>query len=272
MNADGAPTLVDTHCHLESFARRGDLDAVLQRATDAGVRHLITVGTSPRDWDLYHALAAAHPGRVAHTAGLHPCDVGPDWRDALALLPRQWEQDPRPVALGEIGLDHFHLPRDADAAAALSTLQRDAFAAQLDLAARLGTRVVVHSRGALAACLETIRAAGFPWERVVFHCFTDGEDDARRVRELGAWMSFTGILTYPKAPEVRAALAVAGIDRILLETDAPYLAPVPHRGKGNEPAFLAHTAAAAARELGTDPAVLAEASTRNARAFYRFPA
>ncbi len=242
--------LIDSHTHLESFARRGDLAPVLARARAAGVEVLVTVGTSVDDWDLYAGLEAAAPdGSLRHTAGLHPCSVDERWADQVARLEERWHRGPVPVALGECGLDRFHLPPEADAAARLFALQEAAFAAQLGLARRLGCPVVVHSRGAFRECVAQVDASGVDWSRVVFHCFTEGAAEMAELTRRGGRGSFTGILTYKSAAEVRAAARAQGLARLMLETDAPYLTPVPLRGQPNEPAYLRHTAAYAAAEV-----------------------
>ncbi len=262
--------LIDTHTHLETFARRGDLPAVLARARAAGIEAMITIGTGPDDWALYRGLAAEHAadGFVRHTVGLHPCAVEADWEQAVAQIEDHWRAQP-PVALGECGLDRFHLPKEEAAAERIFAWQRGAFAAQLEIARRLGCVVVVHSRGAFAECVEMIDTSGVDWARVVFHCFTEGEAEMAEVRRRGGFGSFTGILTYKTATAVRAAARAQGLDRLMLETDAPYLTPMPHRGKPNEPAFVRHTAEFAAAEVfGVPREELIATTTANARRFF----
>lgn len=266
-----AMSLIDTHTHLESFARRGDLPAVLARARAAGVGAMITIGTGPDDWALYRDLAGAHraDGFVRHTVGLHPCSVEAGWEEAVAGIETCWGHDIRPVALGECGLDRFHLPKEPAEAERIFAWQRGAFAAQLALARRLGCPVVVHSRGAHRECIEMVDASGVDWRRVVFHCFTEGAAEIGELTRRGGVGSFTGILTYKTAEAVRAAAKVQGLERFMLETDAPYLTPMPHRGKPNEPAYVRHTAEFAAAEVfGVSAEELAAASTANARRFF----
>ncbi len=262
--------LIDSHTHLESFDQRGETDAVLARAADAGVTRLVTIGTSSKDWARYRGLATTHAGRVFYTVGLHPCSVDERWSEELAGLEDFWHgEGARPVALGECGLDRFHLPKD-DAAAAerIFAWQRAAFAAQLAVAARLGCPLVVHSRGAFAESVEMIDASGVAWERVVFHCFSEGPAEMAELTRRGGRGSFTGVVTYKNADAVRAALLAQGLGRLMLETDAPYLTPVPHRGKANEPAYLRFTAEAAALALGVSVEELAARTTANAREFF----
>ncbi|MBL9203022.1 MAG: TatD family hydrolase [Opitutaceae bacterium] len=276
--------LIDTHTHLESFARHGTLAGALERARAAGVETMITIGTSPDDWLLYRELAAAHAADrlVRHTVGLHPCSVDGGWAAAVAQIEAHWgraatplaagartESAPCPVALGECGLDRFHLPKDPAEAAQIFAGQRAAFEAQLVIAKKLGCPVVVHSRGAFAECVAMIDASGVDWQRVVFHCFTEGAAEMAELTRRGGFGSFTGILTYKTADNIRAAAKAQGLARFMLETDAPYLTPMPHRGKPNEPAFVRHTAEFAAKEVfGVSDATLVQISADNARRFF----
>jgi TatD DNase family protein len=262
--------LIDTHTHLDSFARRGELAATLQRAQAAGLEAMITIGTDVDDWSLYRDLAREHRGLLHYTAGLHPCSVAADWAERVAQLDSFWAgPEGKPVAVGEIGLDRFHLPKD-DAAGAEQIFgwQRAAFAAGLGLAKRLDCPVVVHSRGAFAECVEMIDASGVRWDRVVFHCFTEGPAELAELTRRGGVGSFTGIITYKNAEPIRAAARAQGLERLMIETDAPYLTPVPHRGKPNEPAYLRHTADFCAGLFGVSDEELAARTTANARRFF----
>ena len=277
--------LIDTHTHLESFARAGTVDATLMRAREAGVDALITIGTSPDDWALYRGLAGEHPGFVHYAVGLHPCSVEAGWAAAVAQIEGFWSVAQasslrqseagkmpallRPVALGECGLDRFHLPKDAAQAETIFAWQRAAFAAQLEIAKRLTCPLVVHSRGAFSECVEMIDASGVAWERVVFHCFTEGETEMAELIPRGGFGSFTGILTYKNAAAIRAAAKIQGLQRLMLETDAPYLTPLPHRGKPNEPAFVRPIAEFAATQVfSVAYDELAAVTTANARKFF----
>jgi TatD DNase family protein len=262
--------LIDTHTHLESFARKGTLPAILTRAKEAGLDAMITIGTSPDDWSLYRDTARENSGLVYYTVGLHPCSVDVKWKEAFAGLESYWQEPHAPVALGECGLDRFHLPKDAEEAERILAWQRDAFSAQLLFAKQLGCPVVVHSRGAFQECVDMIDASGIDWTRVVFHCFTEGAVEMNELIHRGGYGSFTGILTYKTAESVRVAARVQGLERFMVETDAPYLTPMPHRGKPNEPAFVRHTAEFAATEVfGVRVEDLISTSTANARRFFR---
>jgi TatD DNase family protein len=261
--------LIDTHTHLDGFARRGELPAVLERARAAGVTAMISIGTDSEDWALIRGLANEHPGVVHFTVGLHPCSVRENWADEVAQIEAFWAGGIKPVALGECGLDRFHLPKD-DAARAEQVFawQLAAFAFQLQLAKRLGCPLVVHSRGAFAETVAMIDVSGVDWKRVVFHCFSEGPDEMAELVKRGAFGSFTGVLTYKNAENVRASALAQGLERLMLETDAPYLTPVPHRGKPNEPAFMRHTADYASGVFGVSVETLAAVTSRTARGFF----
>jgi TatD DNase family protein len=275
--------LIDTHTHLEIFARRGELPGILTRARAAGLEAMITIGTDTDDWSLYRDLARDHAGFVHYTAGLHPCSVGEDWAGRVAQLEDFWggagtrlpasartESAPYPVALGALGQDRFHLPKDNPGEAEkILGCQKAAFAEQLGLAKKLGCPVVVHSRGAFAECMEMIDASGVAWGKVVFHCFTEGPAEMAELTKRGGYGSFTGIITYKTAEAIRAAALAQGLDRLMIETDAPYLTPLPHRGKPNEPAYLKHTGEFCAGVFGVSQERLAEVTTANARRFFR---
>ena len=161
------------------------------------------------------------------------------------------------------------MPKDPAKAAEIFAWQRAAFDAQLAIAKRLGCPVVIHSRGAFRECVEMIDASGVDWTKVVFHCFTEGEVEIAELTRRGGVGSFTGILTYKTAENVRAAAKAQGVSRFMLETDAPYLTPMPHRGKPNVPAYVRHTAEFAARDVfGLSYDELAAISTANAKRFF----
>ncbi len=283
--------LIDNHTHLDGFVRSGVLPAVIDRARAAGLEAMIAVGTEPDDWRIYREVVREHPGTVFYTVGLHPCSVDEHWEPIVDRLQEFLESEPpapasgglpaapggaparssvvgRPVAVGEIGLDRFHLPKDPAVAVRVFGRQREAFAAQLTVARKAGVPAVVHSRGAFRECVELIDASGLDWRRVVFHCFSEGADEMTAVSRRGGYGSFTGIITYKNADGVRAAARAQGLERLMLETDAPYLAPLPHRGKPNEPAFVRATAEYCAALFGVPFDELAAVTTANARRFY----
>jgi TatD DNase family protein len=244
---------VDQHCHL----RRDTADEQVTEARAAGVEAMITVGTDLESSQLAIEMAGRFDG-VWATVGLHPHDAK-DGLDGLeALL-----TEPKVVAVGECGLDYYyeHSPRD---------VQRQVFAAQIAMAHHHHLPLVIHSRDAWADTFDVLVAEGTP-EHTVMHCFTGGPDEARRCLDLGAHLSFSGIVSFPNAPELREAAALCPADRYLIETDSPYLAPVPHRGRKNRPALLPHVGEAVAAARGVEVGAVAAESNANARAFYRLP-
>lgn len=264
----GMAGIVDSHTHLHRFALNGVLDPTLEAAAEAGLERLVTVGTDTEDWGLYAEMAETYP-QVDYTVGIHPCSVEADWERGFEEIEAYWSRGVKPVALGEIGLDRFHLPQqDEDAAKRIFELQVAACEAQLQLAKRLDVPVVIHSRGAFAECVELIDASGVDWIKVVFHCFSEGPGEMKQLLDRGGFGSFTGVITFKNAESVREAAKLQGLDRLMIETDAPYLAPMPKRGKPNEPAYLAYTAAFCAELFGVSPEAFAEKTTGRAKAFY----
>jgi TatD DNase family protein len=263
---------IDSHCHLQDRYRPEDLDATeaVNEAAAAGVTGLVCIGTDPdssrQAVDLVAAIRRTSDGFGAWaTVGLHPHDAsgGPKALQALReLIDSAAAEHPGVVvAVGECGLDYHydHSPR---------TEQRQAFEAQIALARALDLTLVVHTRAAWDDTINLLRSGGMP-ERVVIHCFTGGPPEARRCLDLGAYLSFSGIVTFKGAPEVREAAVLCPGERLLVETDAPFLAPVPHRGKPNRPAWVAIVGEAVAEARGDDPADLAESSSEAARNAFR---
>ena len=260
--------LIDSHCHLLGFQKKGELDAVINRAIAAGVTRFITVGTSPEDWVPYREMSATRSGQIDYTVGLHPCYVDDQWNDAVSQISTFFMPPHAPVALGEIGLDYFHLPKDPIAAGEQMLHQEAAFRQQLSLASELTLPVIIHSRNAFDDTFRTIDESGVDWSRIVFHCFSYGPEEMAKINERGGRGSFTGILTYKNAAEVRDALRHQGVDHLMLETDCPYLTPEPHRGKPNEPAYLANIAERAAQALAMPAEVIAQHTTINVKKFF----
>ena len=260
---------IDSHCHLLGFKRKKELDATLARAKAAGVSRFITVGTSPEDWVAYREMHAAYPGTIDYTVGLHPCHVEEGWEDAVGQISSFFMPPHAPVALGEMGLDYFHLPKDLVQAGEVILEQEAAFRQQLLLASELDCPLIIHSRSCFDETVNLIDASGVAWERIVFHCFSYGPEEIRQINQRGGRASFTGIATYKSAKNVREAVHTQGIGRLMLETDCPYLTPEPHRGKPNEPAYLAHIAERCAEALAMPLETLAAQTTANTVAFFQ---
>jgi TatD DNase family protein len=244
--------VIDTHAHLTSL---DDADEAIARAAEAGVTRILTVGTSIEDCRSALELADRHEGVFA-ILGIHPHEAGTATDDELAAL-RDLHAHPKAVAVGETGLDWFrdYAPRDD---------QRRLFAAELELAAELGKPVVIHTRAADDDTLADL--AGFEGA-VVLHCFSSPHLLPTAL-ERGWYVSFAGNATFPKAVELRLAATEVPAERILAETDSPYLAPQPVRGKRNEPANVAYTVAALAQSRREEPAELAAQIERNAAACF----
>ena len=224
-------------------------------ARAAGVEVLVNVGTDVVDSRRAIAVAEAHDG-VWATAGVHPHEASGGIDGLEALIGR-----PEVVAVGEAGLDYHydHSPRP---------VQRRVFAAQVELANRHDLPLVVHSRSAWDDTLAVLDREGMP-SRTVMHCFTGGPHEAEECLRRGAVLSFSGIVTFPKAPEVRDAARACPLDRLLVETDSPYLAPAPHRGRRNRPALVGVVGAAVAEVKGLDVADVEQSTWATTRAFYR---
>jgi TatD DNase family protein len=247
--------LVDSHCHLDFDVLADDIDGVLARARENGVSHCVTISTRIRRFETLLAIAEKHDN-VFCSVGTHPhnaheeLDISID--DIIAL-----SQHPKCVAIGEAGLDYHYdsSPRDA---------QAQGFRNHIAVARQTGLPLVIHARAAdddMIAILEDETGQGaFPF---VLHCFSSGAELARRGLALGGYVSFSGIVTFKNAAEIQQVAQFVPEDRFLVETDAPYLAPVPHRGKPNQPAFVRHTAEKLAELRGVPFEAVAEQSTRN---------
>jgi TatD DNase family protein len=249
--------IVDSHCHLDFEDFREDLASVIDRARSAGIIAMVCVGSGEDLATAERAVALANREADIYAAvGIHPHDAAkltPDLWTALEKL----AADPRVVGIGETGLDYFydHSPRD---------VQREVFQRFLRLAATVARPIICHVRDAHEDAIAVLRAGPLPDAGGVIHCFTGTVEDARRYLDLGLYLSFSGVMTFKKADELRKAAAYAPADRILVETDAPYLAPIPHRGQRNEPAFVAKTLEALAQVRGISLPTAAEATTANA--------
>jgi TatD DNase family protein len=249
------PDLVDSHCHLDFPDFRGEIDAVVARAAAAGVTRMVTICTRLRQADEVRAIAEAHPG-VFWAAGTHPMHAAEEPLarvEELVALARH----PKLVGIGETGLDYHYTADSAD-------VQQQSLRVHIEAARRTGLPLIVHARDAdsdIGRILEDEHAAG-PFAAVM-HCFTSGRALAETALALGFYLSVSGIATFRNAAELRAIFAAAPLDRLLVETDSPYLAPQPHRGRRNEPGYTADTARIMAEHLGLDAVEFAARTTAN---------
>lgn len=274
--------LIDSHAHLDFYAE--DREEILRRAYSAGVHTILAIGIGEGPAEMHNALdfakAPQAPGfpRVYASAGIHPQEAAQATPEALARL-TTLAAEPRCIAVGEIGLDYYHVENP------LPPIQKQAFIAQMSIAAAALKPIIIHCRTSELATPQAKEKFGTAdaWKDVldliaehwtphrlggIMHCFSGNVEDARRSIDAGFYLSFAGNLTYPKAQPIRDAAAEAPADRILVETDAPFLAPIPLRGQRNEPAYVAHTAAALAELRGISPEALAALTTENFRRLF----
>jgi TatD DNase family protein len=252
--------MLDSHCHLTDPRLFDQLQAVLDRAAAAGVSRIVTIGTHPPDWDAVLAVTRERPN-IRCAVGGHPNYCHEIEIDQLRRLP-QYLDSPSVVALGEIGLDYHYdfAPRQR---------QTEFFQAQLALAREARLPVIIHCREAVDDCLSILGA--FAGVRAVFHCFTGTAAEAWRIWDAGHLTGFTGVVTFRNGQPLREIAAAAPADRILVETDAPYLSPEPMRKqKINEPALVVHTAAAVAAARSISVQEVDRITTENALSFYRW--
>lgn len=253
---------VDSHCHLTFPELHERVEAILADMAAADVRAALTICTTMEEFEAVHALAMAHRNLWC-SVGVHPDTEGqaePDQATLVALARR-----PRVIAIGETGLDYYRLNGRS---LAEMEWQRERFRVHIRAARETGLALVVHTRSSAEDTLAILKEEGAGAVRGVFHCFTETREVARAALDLGFHISFSGILTFRNAEELREVAREVPLDRFLIETDSPYLAPVPHRGKTNSPAWVPHVAARIAELKQLPVAAIAEASTHNFEALF----
>jgi TatD DNase family protein len=260
---------LDSHCHLSFPELRERLPEVLEAMAQARVERAVCICTTLEEFEAVHALAMSHPQLWA-TVGVHPDNEGvrePGEDELVGLAARD-----RVVAIGETGLDYYRL---GERSVADMEWQRERFRRHIRAARRCDKPLVIHTRSASDDTLRLLREEGqggaLPDARGVFHCFTETREVARAALDLGFFISVSGILTFRNAADLREVTAEVPLDRLLIETDSPYLAPVPYRGKLNQPAYVAHVAAEVARLKGLDVDAVARATTANAERLFGLP-
>lgn len=257
-----APTWVDTHCHVYDERIPGGADGSIAHAMANNVTKVIVIGTDADTTRLALDIAARH-NKVWATVGLHPHDAKLGVDTIMPYLNGVSTDDLRTkkiVAIGECGLDFYYDHSDRN-------VQRTVFAQQIALAKQLDLTLVIHTRNAWPDTFDVLDAEGMP-ERTVFHCFTGDVAEARQAVQRGAWLSFSGIVTFNKADDIRRAAQFCPVDKLLTETDAPWLAPVPYRGKENEPAHVNYVGECLARVRGEHPSLIAHITVENAHAAF----
>lgn len=254
--------MTDTHTHLYMDAFAGEEEAAVARAIEAGVSLMVFPGVEPATMPSLLDLHRRFPENTLAAAGLHPTEVGPSWREDIeGLLPLLDSGECR--AVGEVGIDLYHDD-------SFRAEQREAFALQLRIAAERRLPLIIHCREGLDDCLDIIRNFEGELPPMVFHSFTGSSADVERIREVcDPMFGINGVVTFKNAPELREALPLIGIDRIMLETDSPYLAPAPHRGSRNESAYIPLIAAKVAETLGLSVEDTEKITDENARRFFR---
>lgn len=251
----------DTHCHLSARYLQTPVSEAIATARSASVTRMTVIGCGPTIEDTLESveIARAHDGVFA-SVGLHPHEAKL-WTDEMGRQLEELAADPKVVAIGETGLDYFYdlSPRDA---------QEVAFRAQIEIAQRLNLPLIIHNRGSDEDCIRILNDTCAQGMRGVVHCYTSGPELAQRAVALGFHIGFTGIISFKNAEDVREILRSVPLERLVIETDSPFLAPVPHRGKTNQPAFVPHVAEAMAKTLDLTVDEVAELTTRNALALY----
>jgi TatD DNase family protein len=247
------PSFIDSHCHLNLDPLYSNIPQVLQNARDTGVGHMLCVSVTMEKFPEVQGLAHLHPSIFA-SVGVHPDEQkghDPSVEELVALA-----QDPRIVAIGETGLDYYRIKGDM-------TWQQERFRRHIRAAQESGKPLIIHTRAAPEDTLRIMREEGAEKIGGVMHCFTESWDTARAALDLGFYISFSGIITFRNAEPLRKVAEQVPNDRLLIETDAPYLAPVPYRGRTNEPAFVSHVAEMLAQVRGVSVNEIAATTTRN---------
>jgi TatD DNase family protein len=247
---------VDSHCHLNDPQFKEDLLQVLERAKALNVKHMLTISTELKEIPDLEALSEAHPS-LYHTAGVHPHEVDKEGVPSLEALLTKLEH-PKAVGIGETGLDYYYEHSNRDH-------QKTSFRHHIQAMKESGLPLVIHSRQAEEDILALLHEEKVQHQTRpgVIHCFSGTAEFARATLDLGFYISFSGILTFKNAEELRHIAREVPLERILIETDAPYLSPIPHRGKRNEPAFVVHTAEKLAELKGISMKEIQEATTHN---------
>ncbi|PJG83905.1 TatD family hydrolase [Caviibacterium pharyngocola] len=248
--------IVDSHCHLDALDYENlhrDVEDVVEKARLRGVKHLLAVGvTLNRYIQMYETLK--HFNEISLSCGVHPLDLDEEPFDYARLL--KLARDKKVVAIGECGLDYYYSAEN-------KSLQQSVFAQQIDIAKQLSKPIIVHTRAAREDTIALLRAHSAEKCGGVLHCFTENEEMAKQALDLGFYISVSGIITFKNAEELREVIRLVPLDRLLIETDSPYLAPIPYRGKQNQPAYVREVCDYTATLKGVSPEEFARITTQN---------
>lgn len=258
----------DTHAHLDAFPSAEELESAIKRAKDANVSRIITCSARKCDWQNFSEMAKKYKGTVFWQMGIHPTEIEDGDEEFLENAKDFLKSATPPVSIGEIGLDFYKFEGSREEFEKMKSRQERLFKAQLEIAKNAGLPICVHARCAVEEAIKIIDESGFDWQKAVFHCFSGTIKQIEMLNLRGARASFTGIITYKNAEEMRQTMLRQGLSKIMFETDCPYLAPVPLRGKRNEPSYIPHIAQKAADLFGISLDEIAEISTNNAREFF----
>jgi TatD DNase family protein len=257
--------LIDSHCHLEDWVKTNQIEKILAEAYQQDVHKFVAIGTRLEDWQIYTSLAS-HYKCIQFCVGLHPLNIKDNFEVQLEQLPTFLSNA---VALGEIGLDFHQLPGNKSEQVMYTKQQIVVFEKQLRLAQKYNMPAVIHCRDAFEVVCEVLKYVRFDFHSVLFHCFTGTPQEAEYLLAMGAFLSYAGVVTFKNAKSVQNTLLATPLDRILVETDCPYLAPVPYRGKTNTPALLPYTAKHIAALKQIDFQTFCEATVKNTQTFFR---
>lgn len=254
--------IIDSHCHLDALdyqTRHKNVDEVIENAKQRGVQHIISVCTTLGRFEAMKQLTA-HRNDVSLSCGVHPLNVEEEPFDYEKLC--QYAQDPKVVAIGETGLDYHYTPET-------KALQQQLFAQQIEVANSVNKPLIIHTRSARQDTMDMLEQHGAEKCGGVLHCFTEDYAMAKRALDLGFYISISGIITFRNAEELRDVVKKLPLDRLLIETDSPYLAPIPYRGKPNQPAYVRETCEYLAVLKGVSSAELAQITTRNVQNLFK---
>ncbi|MBO7521367.1 MAG: TatD family hydrolase [Opitutales bacterium] len=261
--------LIDTHAHLDAFPAPQELLGAIERARRANVSRIITCSAKKSDWAPYSGICAKHKGEIFWQLGVHPAEIDGETPESLQEDAQKYlSGENPPVSIGEIGLDFYRFEGSAEEFEKMKSRQERLFFAQLEIAKAANLPVCVHARSAVKEAIKIIDLSGANWNKIVFHCFSGDLHELEEINSRGGRASFTGIITYKNADMMRSAMLKQGLEKIMFETDCPYLAPAPNRGMQNEPSYIPFIAQKAAELFGASLEEIAAVSTKNAREFF----